>query len=410
MKLRLTAGCALLACCAMQGALAAAFAVSSDGLAVVRLHAQGTVAAGGLASDMLTTGWSASAGTGGTMSVTGYDAGFKSGQGGAEFKALYDNGGALPAGKSLEWVQVITTNAPLGGATSPHLDNQGKPTEPFYTFTAQNRNAALPASKLNFYDFSKRNISRLDTMASVDWDAQLFPVIRGADKALTVKDGVTWGWTMKKATVGDTTGKFANPAPATAVVSGVGSNSFAWGTGDPSSLTFAASAFDTKPDTEFKLGRLTFHNGTIASGTGADAVDLTMSIAFTNVPEKNFDLTSRMNIVNTLNTSDPIASADTVTIGGFSFTFNVLEGQTASVDLMGKLTTGLSALASGAVESGADMPSAFPFDPDPLYSLVLTGLANPSSGGFIGTVPEPATTLLIALGMVLLMLRRPGRT
>lgn len=398
--------CLLLAQCAVQSVQAAAFAVSADGAAVVRLRDKGTVAADQLTTAMLTTGWSASAGSGGSMAITSYDAKFKSAKGGAEIKALYNNGGALAAGTSLEWVQIVTTNSPLGGATSPYLDNQGKPAEPFYTFTAQNRDAALPAEKLNFYDFPKRDIAKLATTDPIDWDAKLFPVIRGADKALTVKDGVTWGWSMTKATVGSTGGKFDNPAPATAVVSGVGTNSFAWGTGDPSSLTFAGSAFDTKPDTVFKLGRLTFHNGTIASGTGADKVDLTLDIGFDPVPEKNFKLKSTMNIINTLNTSDPVASADTVTIGGFSFTFNVLEGQTASVDLMGKLTTGLSALPTGAVESGADLFNPSPFDPDPLFSLILTGLANPSSGGFIGTVPEPASWLVVLLGLALIAVQR----
>jgi hypothetical protein len=343
------------------------------------------------------------------MEITSYDAKFKSNKGGAEMKALYNNGGALAAGKSLEWVQVITTNSPLGGATSPYLDNQGKPAEPFYTYTAQNRDPALTADKLNFYDFPKRDVATLATTNSIDWDAKLFPVIRGADKALTVKDGVTWGWTMKKATVGNIGGKFDNPAPATAVVSGVGTNNFAWGTGEPSSLTFAGSAFDTKPDTEFKLGRLTFHNGTIASGTGADAVDLTLSVGFDNVPEKNFNLNSHMNIVNTPNTSDPIASADTVAIGGFSFTFNVLEGQTASVDLMGKLTTGLSALATGAVPSGADIFNPSPFDPDPVFFLILTGFVNPSEGGFIGSVPEPGSLLILATGLLLIAVRHRPR-
>ncbi|GAB2882292.1 hypothetical protein GCM10027277_59020 [Pseudoduganella ginsengisoli] len=409
MKFRYLA-CIMLAHCATQYVQAAAFAVSADGSAVVRLHDKGTVAASELKTDMLTKDWTAAAGSGGSMAITNYDAQFKDAKGGAEMRALYDNGGALGSGKSLEWVQIVTTNAPLGGATSPHLDNQGKPAEPFYTFTAQNRDPALPAEKLNFYDFPKRNISRLDTVDSVDWDAKLFPVIRGADKALTVKDGVTWGWTMKKATVGDVSGKFGNPAPATAVVSGVGTNNFAWGTGEPSSLTFAGNEFHTKPDTEFTLGRLTFHNGTIAIATGADSVDLTMSINLTNVPEKNFDLKSHMTIVNTPNTSDPIASADTVAIDGFHFTFNVLEGQTASVDVMAKLTTGLHALPTGAVESGAAMFDPSPYDPDPLFSLVLTGLTNPSAGGFITAVPEPASVLIMATGLLLLTLHRRRRT
>lgn len=398
--------CAIASHLALQDALAAAFALSADGAAVVRLQTKGTVGASALASSSLTSGWTATAGSGGSMSVSTYDARFKSGNGGGVIEALYNHGAALPAGKTLEWVQIVTTNDPLNGAKSPYLDNAGKPAEPFYTYTAQNRQPGLALNKLNFYDFSKRSPADLSKTDPIEWDAKLWPVLRGADKSLTVQDGISWGWRMDKATIGATAGKFDNPSPSTAVVGGVGTNAFSWGSGDPSSLNFNANAFDTKPDTEFKIGTLSFHNGTIAAGSGADAVDLTISFAFDNVPEKNFGLKAKMVLTNTPNTSDPKASADQVSIGGFNFTFNVLEGATATVDLMGKLTTGLTALPTGAKPSGAELFDSLPFDSDPFYSLILTRFANPSAGGFIGALPEPSNMLVFALGLVILLQMR----
>ncbi|MGH8684274.1 MAG: choice-of-anchor K domain-containing protein, partial [Nitrosospira sp.] len=263
------------------------FELSPDGSAVVRLVPQGTVTAGSLDTSLLNSGWTATTDTGGALSVTSYNAGFKSGLGGAEIKALYDHGSALGSGKSLEWVQVINTNAPLGGATSPYLDNAGKPSQPFYTYTVENRDPSLPPEKLNFYDFSKRDPATLSTTNPIEWNAALYPVVWDGGKALTVQDGASWGWTMKKATIGTDSGVFVNPSPSTAVVSGVGTNTFSWGSGDSSSLSFAGGNFDATPGTPFTLGRLTFHNGVILSGTGADSVDFKVAINFDNVPEKN---------------------------------------------------------------------------------------------------------------------------
>jgi hypothetical protein len=195
-------------------------------------------------------------------------------------------------------VQVITTNVPLGGATSPYLDNAGKPTKPFYTYTAENRNPALPANQLNFYDFSKRDPATLSTTNPITWNANLYPVVWDGSTGITVHDGISWGWTMKKATVGNTSGVFVNPSPASAVVSGVGTNNFSWGTAfpDQSWLSFTGGNFDTTPNTPFKLGSLTFHNGTIVGGTGADSVSFDVALNFDNISEKNFVLHTIFNI------------------------------------------------------------------------------------------------------------------
>lgn len=379
-------------------AFAAPFALSPDGATVVRITPQGTVSGSTLDTTLLNTGWTGTVGAGGSASVTSYDARYSGGIGGARFTALYDHGSALGAGESLEWIQVLETNVPLGGATSPYLDNAGKPSQPFYTFTAENRDPALPDNQLNFYDFSKRNPSNLATTDPnpITWNASLYPVVWDGGTQVTVQDGLSWGWTMDKATVGSVSATFTNPSPSSAIVTGVGTDTFTWGTGTPGVLSFAGAAFDTEPGTPFTLGRLTYSNGTTFGGEARN-IDLNLALAFDNIPEKNIVLSKNLSIVNTTNTSDPIASADFVTIDDFGFTFNVLEGATAAVDLIATLTTSVVPVASGAVPTGAELASLNQFDPDPIFQLSLVGFRNPSQGGFIGALPEPSSFLLAAL-------------
>ncbi len=395
---------------AMAGpALAADFALSPDGAAVVRLVPQGTVAAATLGSGMLPSGWTQSAGSGGTLSVTSYKAGFNGATGGAEIEALFARASAPAAGSYLEWVQVLNTNAPLGGNTSPYLDNAADTSKPFYSLTSANTSPGLAAGQLNFYDFSKRNPSLLSTTNPVTWDAKLYPVVADANQVLTVYDGVSWGWTMKKAMVGTTTGTFSNASPGSATVSGLGSSTFSWGIGSPSSLSFAASAFDATPNTSFKLGTLTFRNGAIAGGSGADAVTFNTKLSFDNVPENDFTLSTAFSLVNTPNTSDPLASADQVSIGSWGYTFNVLEGATATVDIMAQLSTTLVPSTSGT-ENGAARRGDFPFEAAPSYTLSIVGLTNATSGGSVTPIPEPGTVALYCLGLLgigLHLRRRP---
>ena len=174
---------------------------------------------------------------------------------------------------------------------------------------------------------------------------------------------------------GSSTGVFLNPAPSSAVVSGVGTNSFTWG--DPgdygtgsSRISFNGISFAVDFEQLFSLGTLNYFNGTIVAGTQADQIDIKVTITFT-VPSgvtKVFSQTLRL--VNTLNVpDDPAASADyvflpssyptetftvngieyTLTILGFGSTtgsgfvqagsFHVFEGSMASAQLIGKITT-----------------------------------------------------------------------
>ena len=395
------------------------YALSPDGSTVVRLEPGTSASSSSFDTALLPAGYTATAGSLGSLLVGSYTAGFMNGApcpgcGGAFFTALYNTG--LQASSNLNWIQVFTANAPAPGGT--YLDNFGNPSTPFYSGTQQNRNPNLPGNELNFLDFPARGPSYLNSINPVTFDATLYPVlVGGTGKSLQIENGLTYGFSMTNAMVGKTSAVFTNPVPeSNPVLSGVGTNTFSWGSGDPSSLTFTGKDFHTSPNTPFDLGTLTFHNGTIPTGSGADGVNFDLSISFDNVPEKNFDLNTEFGLVNTPNTNNPYASADYVTIGNYGYTFDVFEGATARVDIYAKLTTNLSGYPAGTGNVDSVM-STNPFEPSPEYILTIVGLGTPSSGGFTtSSVPEPAmlpavlaALVAIALAIFRRRLLRPSR-
>jgi hypothetical protein len=180
-----------------------------------------------------------------------------------------------------------------------------------------------------------------------------------------------------------------------AVFSGVNTSSFTWGNGSvanvgPNNLTFTGANFSANFGQDFKLGTLSYFNGTTALNSNLKNIDLRSNLNFVQpgIPSVASDFTLRLN--STTNTSDPIASADFVNfsstnsssrfvIGGATYTvrisgfrnivgdgflqssateFHVLEGRRASADLYGSV-----------VVASAPVP-----EPE-TYALMLAGLA-----------------------------------
>ena len=170
---------------------------------------------------------------------------------------------------------------------------------------------------------------------------------------------------------GASTGIFINPdGPTSMITTGVGTNAFTWGTG-PSSLTFTGNSnISAELDESFAFGALDYINGTNASGTSADSIDLSVNLSLTNPAGLTQDFVYDLSLINTTNTSDPYDSADYVylptgfpstyfSVGGIHYTleflgfglvsgsggftrideFHVIEGGSASANLYGKVTT-----------------------------------------------------------------------
>jgi hypothetical protein len=336
--------------------------------------------------------------------------------GGASISATYSN----PAG--IGWIQIVTSNDPLKAPApclgSPCVDVAPGATTPF---------AYLPSN--NFHDYSNRNYSDL-TSSAISWSANLYPATAAATGTTgTVYNGINWGWQMNIALTGNSSGTFLNPSPGCppAACSGVGTSSFSWGTPMPdvSSLTFQPYAFNPLPGEVFALGKLTFHNGTIVDGSEVNAINLDIGINLTYLPGKSTTLHTSLALVNTPNTSDPIASADYInfTSGGFGNSFNVFEGTTASADLLAVIDSfstihpqGSSTTANLFVGELPEKPSPETFD-SISYDGRIVGFRN--DGGFQETtpgdpttiVPQPRTAyLLVSSLLVLVYLRRKSRT
>jgi hypothetical protein len=113
---------------------------------------------------------------------------------------------------------------------------------------------------------------------------------------------------------GTSSGTFINPVgPSGMVTTGVGTSAFTWGTGvnsPPSSLGFTGGTFTGFYDQEFSFGTLTYFNGTIASGSEANAVTLDALLTFTLPSGITQNFNFPLGLINTPNTTDPNASAD----------------------------------------------------------------------------------------------------
>lgn len=390
---------------------AANYALSPDGNAVVRLESSTPLASSSFNTSLITSayaGWTVntSGGAAGSIATTKYAAGWDpaiANRGGGIFEATYSQAGAVASGHSLQWVQVINTNIPQPGVSSPYIDPQPNDDAlPFY-WTGAEQPGFSTSKSTRIKDFSQRYSTSLSSTNPITWSADLYAADYDGNKTVTVGNGIRWGWNMKPATVGHSTGTFTGPSPACppATCSGIGSSSISWGQGSPGSLSFAGAAFAPKVGDAFKLGTLSYHNGSTTTGSEISGITLDIAMSFDNISEANFTMHTPMSIVNSPNTDDPIASADFVSMTGFPYTFNVLEGASASVDVMAKLTPKLKLTPAGVGGGAPGKNPATDFLSGPQgYELTFMGFANPTTGGFVPNVPEPSEGLLVLSGLV----------
>ena len=175
---------------------------------------------------------------------------------------------------------------------------------------------------------------------------------------------------------GSVNGSWGIPTPGEIndepIYTGVDDNVFTWG--DPTlfegasayQLVFQGSSFSTDAGSVFKIGDLTYRNGTVLLGTSVESVPLNLSLSFDEPPEINEIFDYGFSLQNTPNLSDnPELNADyllvvdngakgsfkyggneyTITLAGFSqdngktqvSEFRVLEGEKTTASVFAKI-------------------------------------------------------------------------
>jgi hypothetical protein len=203
--------------------------------------------------------------------------------------------------------------------------------------------------------------------------------------------------------------------PTDAISTGYGTSSISWGAtgGFPgftaSTLTFTGASFafarGGDPDaglqgTPFKLGTLTYYNGTSVTGSLLYGADLNLQIDGATVgggtPTTIDGTTLTLGFLSTINTGtsaqrdsdflsfDELDPAD----DGFGPTFNVVEGGTATIDIYGEIIGDPQAFFDHIDNAGGNG-----FIGNGVGTSDDT-IVNPNIGG----VPEPATWALMILG------------
>ncbi len=203
---------------------------------------------------------------------------------------------------------------------------------------------------------------------------------------------------------GISSGAFINPNGGTALVTdGVGTTDFSWGepasSSDVSSrLGYSGSLFSINENDEFIFGTMTYFNGTIVNGTGATGVDLDVSLSFGTPSGLEEDFAFNLGLINSPNSSDPIASADYVNFdNSVSSNFFTSDGVDYTLEFLG-----FGSLAGG----GFTEESSFHIFENEGAQVDLIGRITSTPG--TPSVPEPSILfmLLPALGMLSVKYRK----
>jgi hypothetical protein len=187
---------------------------------------------------------------------------------------------------------------------------------------------------------------------------------------------------------------FTNPSPSSAVVDGVDEDFFEWGIPiDPSprsSLRYAGETVASDFDEAFAFGTLEFVNGTIQSGTESTSVDLEVTIMLTMPSGVTEEITETLILVNTPNTSDPIASGDRVFL---PTSIQRIPFKVGAVDHF------LDLLGFGTI-TGSGGPAGAGADPPPVLVNTISGFfalegesASAELVGRISVCPKPGFQL-----------------
>jgi len=200
---------------------------------------------------------------------------------------------------------------------------------------------------------------------------------------------------------GSTSGKWVNPVPGAATVTGVGTSTFTWGDssafgGPPNQLGFTGDVFASAFETSFKVGTISYFNGTTALGTTADTVDLALTLNFTAPALGDVSGNYGFSLNSTPNVGTPDENADFVSLPSLFSTTSFLIGSTEyRVKLTGfENVVGDGFLASTSTEFHVREGGTASAD---LYAVVTTA-----------PIPEPETyaLMLAGLGVVGMMARR----
>jgi hypothetical protein len=208
--------------------------------------------------------------------------------------------------------------------------------------------------------------------------------------AIALSAAVVASPAMAQTIKGETTATFSDPQPTWGTYSGMGTNSITWGkSNDVNRMSFAANTpFAATLGQQFKVGSISYYNGTVDYGTTIDSAKLNLNFDIKDPAIGAFTKTFDLGMVSTQNNGSADANADYVYFPSLatSDVFNV-NGQSYTFKLLGFSNL----IGDGFLNSTANE-----------FHVREGGNASADLFGILSAVPEPTTwaMMLVGFGMV----------
>lgn len=164
------------------------------------------------------------------------------------------------------------------------------------------------------------------------------------------------------------------------------------------------SQISIEPELTFEIGQLFYRNGTIKEHSGASSVDIGMALSFSEpLGIDPISVVFGADLVNSLNSSDPIASADIVSLGSrvAPLEFTDSYGNQYFMELSFRID-------QTTIDGTLSTEDQFRVFEGQQGSATLLAKFTTTPVGFNGqlAIPEPSSAMIGALGMLILFRRR----